>query len=224
MEPIGKIYVVHGEWHPQVNKTGFSKNALERLYDFNSGEANCGQRFHNLLQLEAYYEHEDKRIHKMIREECPTIWNYKEWFEATSAEIIGVVKRYARRRAETKGLDGTVIVNPFKDPYYDPITKEPTIPGCVPMSRLPHDWRLGEQLTLKDKGIPIGEILTWIPDKSITCMVVGDNSVMYNGKVYSSLSKLSCFLLGKQTSGFSLWKWRGTAVKAVFNGIIDIEF
>ena len=226
MEPIGKIYVVHGEWHPQVSKIGYSCNALERMCDFNAGEANCGQRFHNLLQLEAYYEHEDKRIHKMIRQECPSIWNYKEWFNVTSAEIIGVVKRYAKRRAEEEGLDGTVVVNPFNDPYYHPVTKEPTIPGYVPMSGLPHDWRLGEQLTLKDKGIYVGEILTWIFDKSTTCEVAGDNSVRYKGEIYPSLSNLSCHILNKPVgtvSGFAMWKWKGTAVKAVFNGIVDIE-
>jgi hypothetical protein len=225
-KPNGKVYVVHGEWHPQVNKTGWSQNALERMYDFSSGEANCGQPFHMLLQLESYYEHEDRRIHKMIRAECPSIWNYKEWFQTTSAEIIGVVKRYAKRRAEVEGLDGTVLVNPFNDPYYDPITKEPTIPGCVPMSRLPRDWRRGEKLTLKEKGIYVGEELDWLYDKSIKCTVAGENSVEYMGKIYPSLSNLSCILLKRPigtVSGFSLWKYRGTLVKAVFKGIVDIK-
>lgn len=226
MEKIGKIYVVHGEWHPQVSKTGFSQNALERMYDFSNGEANCGQPFHMLLQMEAYFDHEDKRIHKMIREECPSIWNYKEWFETTSTEIIGVVKRYAKRRAEVYGLDGHVIVNPFNDPYYDPITKEPTIPGCVPMSRLPHDWRLGEKLSLKDRGIPVGSPLDWLYDKSIKCEVAGENAVKYMGEIYPSISNLACILLGKPigtVSGHSVWKYKGTLVKAVYNGMVDIE-
>jgi hypothetical protein len=196
------------------------------MYDFSNGEANCGQPFHNLLQLEAYYDQEDKRIHKMILEECPSIWNYKEWFQTTSAEIIGAVKRYAKRRAEVEGLDGHVIVNPFNDPYYDPITLEPTIPGCVPMSRLPPDCRLKEKLTLKHRGISVGDQLTWIDNDSITCTVTGENSVMYNGKIYPSISNLACILLTKPigtVSGSSKWKWKGTLVESVFNGMVDIK-
>jgi hypothetical protein len=81
-------------------------------------------------------------------------------------------------------------------------------------------------LTLKEKGIPVGAPLNWKNDMSIECTVAGENSVKYMGKIYPSLSNLSCHLLHKPigtVSGHSMWRYKGTLVKAVFNGMVDIE-
>lgn len=228
MNTPGKMYLMVGEWHPQVKKLGFTEfSALGRKKDFNSHEGNCGQRFHILADLEAYELHEDKQIHKMIWRDYPKLWNYKEWFELTSGQAITILKLYAKWRWENMGLRGYVRVNPFNDKYFDPITQEPTIPGFIPMWALPQDWRKGKRLTFKDRGVPIGRELEWSLNRSIKCYVASDKyDVIYNGETFPSVSNLACHLKKRHVgtvSGPSFWLYNDTPLDAIFDGITDYD-
>lgn len=208
-------YIMVGDFLPQFKKLGWAANWRDRRADFDKWEFARGEKFHCLAILTSCRNREDDAIRAFALQRYPNLKRIGECLEVTSNESIAILNEYGEYRGKSLGIGGKLIINPDKDPYFDPKTNEPTKPGIIDPSLVPDNWTKGRKFTFPERGIPIGAILTYALDSSIQCVVMGNREVMYNGTIYSSLSNLTCHLLGRRigtVSGTSFWKYNGTYV------------
>ena len=211
-------YIMVGDYLPQFKKFGWATNWHDRQSQFNHYEFSRGEKFHCLAILTSCKNREDDTILAFAMNRYPSLKRIGECLEVTSSEAIAILNEYGENRSKTLGIGGDLIINPDKDPYFDPKTHEPTKPGIIDPSLVATDWAKGKKFTFPERGIPMGAVLTYTIDPSIKCTVIGNREVMYNGKPYPSLSYLTCILLGRRigtASGTSFWKYNDTYVKNI---------
>ena len=212
------IYAFNRDYIPSMVKIGSSKNWQKRLADFNKLETNCGERWHCMAIVDAEINLEDYKFHTWMAKNHPEIKKIREFYKMTPKLVCKCIGEYI---SECGSVPRTMIMNPGEENCYDKTTFEfipPRSEFIVPDKALPDFDPIRSKKTLFERGLKVGSVLNLVGKPNVKCVVSGPTSVKYNGKIFPTLSNLTCHILKKPVgtaSGPQHWRHNGTLLSDI---------
>ncbi len=203
----GVIYILTNPSFPDYVKIGYADNIERRLNQLNRSEC-IPFAFRVYATYEVNSRLSDLKIHAIIDKLNPnlrSIDNFngqkrvREFYAMSAEDAYSILEAIA----EIHGCkDKLMLVNPNEEE----IKAEETAEEVKKESRT-----RSANFTFSEWEIPIGAVLEYYTDSTITCMVVDDRKVDYNGEIMS-LTGVAKIITGK-TSGIAgprYFKYKGT--------------
>lgn len=190
-DKIGYIYVLTNPSFPEYVKIGYADNVDARVAQLNRSEC-TPFAFKKYAVLPVANRLADKNVHKLIDRFKPELRakenvngkiRVREFFAMTAQEAVEILDTIGGIYGETPQL-------------FEQTTEEK------------HDQEIAEKAAIASErkspfsffkcGIKEGEVITYVHDANITCTVVNDREINYNGKL-TSLSALAKKLLNRKS-------------------------
>ena len=190
-DKIGYIYVLTNPSFPEYVKIGYADNVDARVAQLNRSEC-TPFAFKKYAVLPVVNRLADKNVHKLIDRFKPELRakenvngkiRVREFFAMTAQEAVEILDTIGGIYGETPQL-------------FEQTTEEK------------HDQEIAEKAAIASErkspfsffkcGIKEGEVITYVHDANITCTVVNDREINYNGKL-TSLSALAKKLLNRKS-------------------------
>lgn len=190
-DKIGYIYVLTNPSFPEYVKIGYADNVDARVTQLNRSEC-TPFAFKKYAVLPVANRLADKNVHKLIDRFKPELRakenvngkiRVREFFAMTAQEAVEILDTIGGIYGETPQL-------------FEQTTEEK------------HDQEIAEKAAIASErkspfsffkcGIKEGEVITYVHDANITCTVVNDREINYNGKL-TSLSALAKKLLNRKS-------------------------
>lgn len=190
-DKIGYIYVLTNPSFPEYVKIGYADNVDARVAQLNRSEC-TPFAFKKYAVLPVANRLADKNVHKLIDRFKPELRakenvngkiRVREFFAMTAQEAVEILDTIGGIYGETPQL-------------FEQTTEEK------------HDQEIAEKAAIASErkspfsffkcGIKEGEVITYVHDANITCTVVNDREINYNGRL-TSLSALAKKLLNRKS-------------------------
>ena len=190
-EQGGYIYILTNPSFPEYVKIGYADNVDARVAQLNRSEC-TPFAFKKYAVLPVANRLADKNVHKLIDRFKPELRakenvngkiRIREFFAMTAQEAVEILDTIGGIYGETPQL-------------FEQTTEEK------------HDQEIAEKAAIASErkspfsffkcGIKEGEVITYVHDANITCTVVNDREINYNGKL-TSLSALAKKLLNRKS-------------------------
>ena len=190
-DKIGYIYVLTNPSFPEYVKIGYADNVDARVAQLNRSEC-TPFAFKKYAVLPVANRLADKNVHKLIDRFKPELRakenvngkiRVREFFAMTAQEAVEILDTIGGIYGETPQL-------------FEQTTEEK------------HDQEIAEKAAIASErkspfsffkcGIKEGKVITYVHDANITCTVVNDREINYNGKL-TSLSALAKKLLNRKS-------------------------
>ena len=190
-EQGGYIYILTNPSFPEYVKIGYADNVDARVAQLNRSEC-TPFAFKKYAVLPVANRLADKNVHKLIDRFKPELRakenvngkiRVREFFAMTAQEAVEILDTIGGIYGETPQL-------------FEQTTEEK------------HDQEIAEKAAIASErkspfsffkcGIKEGEVITYVHDANITCTVVNDREINYNGKL-TSLSALAKKLLNRKS-------------------------
>lgn len=190
-DKIGYIYVLTNPSFPEYVKIGYADNVDARVAQLNRSEC-TPFAFKKYAVLPVANRLADKNVHKLIDRFKPELRakenvngkiRVREFFAMTAQEAVEILDTIG-------GIYGE------KPQLFEQTTEEK------------HDQEIAEKAAIASErkspfsffkcGIKEGEVITYVHDANITCTVVNDREINYNGRL-TSLSALAKKLLNRKS-------------------------
>lgn len=206
-ETKGVIYILTNPSFPDYVKIGYADNIEKRLQQLNRSEC-IPFAFRVYATYEVNSRLSDLKIHTIIDKLNPnlrSIDNFngqkrvREFYAMSAEDAYSILEAIAEIHGCT---DKLMLVKPNEEE----IRAEETAEEVKKESRT-----RSANFTFSEWEIPFGAVLEYYTDSTITCTVVDDRKVEYNGEVMS-LTGVAKIITGK-TSGIAgprYFKYKGT--------------
>lgn len=184
----GAIYVLVNPAFPDLVKIGYADNVQKRIKTLNRNSG-LPDPFHCYAVYKVRKRLEDLRLHNLIDTLDPSLRHSKnrEFYEMDRQKAYDILSAIAQINGDEEQLS----VNPFSDSYFDNSVGTGNVPAPAK-----NGTKKRKRLKFRDVGVPVGSVLVFVKDNSITCNTVDDaNKVEYQGVVYP-ISRLAAQLLG----------------------------
>ena len=203
----GVIYVLTNPSFPDYVKIGYADDIKRRLQQLNGSEC-IPFAFRVYATYEVNSRLSDLKIHSIIDKLNPnlrSIDNFngqkrvREFYAMSAEDAYSILEAIAEIHGCTDKLK---LINPNEAE----IKAEETAEEVKKESRT-----RSANFTFSEWEIPVGAELEYYADKNITCMVVDDRKVNFNGEIMS-LTGAAKIVLGKTTgiAGPRYFKYKGT--------------
>lgn len=193
-EKKGVIYILTNPSFPDYAKIGYADDIERRLQQLNRSEC-IPFAFRVFATYEVNSRLSDLKIHAIIDKINPdlrSIENFngqkrvREFYAMSAEDAYAILEAIA----EIHGcLDKLKLINPNEEE----IRAEETAEEVKAESRT-----RSANFTFSEWKIPVGAVLEYYTDKNITCTVVDDRKVKYNGEIMS-LTGVAKIITGKTT-------------------------
>lgn len=193
---VGVIYILTNPSFPDYVKIGYADNIEQRLQQLNRSEC-IPFAFRVYATYEVNSRLSDLKLHAIIDKINPdlrSIDNFngqkrvREFYAMSAEDAYSILEAIAEINDCTDKLK-----------LYLPNEKEAKDEKIAQDIRFESKKR-ADNFTFSDCQIPIGAVLEYCNDKNITCTVVDERRVCYQGEVMY-LTTLASKLLGKRASG-----------------------
>ena len=177
IEYVGHIYIFVNADFPNLVKIGYSNDVETRLKQL-SQSTGVPSPYHCYAVYSVKKSLKDLNLHKLIDTLNPALKHTqnKEFFEMTKEQAYNILAAIA----EINGDMDRLVLNPFKDSFFEPGGYKPHPPEP------PKPKEQQARLTFAVLNIPVGSVLVYRNDPSITATTCDDRStVCYNGQKYS---------------------------------------
>ena len=160
----GVIYVLVNPAFPDLVKIGYADNLPKRLKTLNSNSG-LPDPFHCYATYKVKKRLEDLKLHELIDDLDPDLRHRKgrEFYETNKERAYKILRAIAQINGDEEQLQ----FNPLDDPYF----KESVEPTSGSGERKP-------RLTFASLGIPIGSVLVFKEDESITVTTIDAKSTV----------------------------------------------
>lgn len=196
----GVIYILVNPAFPNLVKIGYAKNIVSRLKSLNSNSG-LPDPFHVYATYKVKKKLEDLKLHALIDSLDSNLRHTKnrEFYEMSPEKAYGILSAIA----QINGDESLLVFDPLKDPFIEP-EDEQGIVACEPHKRAK------EKLTFEMLGIPVGSVLVYKNDHSITAKTVNDQStVEYEGNKYTMSGLVSHLMGGGSWQGGEYFLYEG---------------
>lgn len=192
MGQSGVIYILTNPSFPNYVKIGYADDIELRLRQLNRSEC-IPFAFRVYATYEGSSRLSDKKVHEIIDRLNPNLRSIesfggktrvREFYAMSAEDAYSVLEAIAEINDRTDKLHKHDITQSEQESL--------RIAGEVQVAALERM----ENFSFSKCNIPVGSILHYVDDKAITCTVVSDKKVLYNGAEYS-LSALAKLLHGK---------------------------
>lgn len=203
----GVIYILTNPSFPDYVKIGYADDIERRLNQLNRSEC-IPFAFRVYATYDVNSRLSDLKIHAIIDKLNPnlrSIDNFngqkrvREFYAMSAADAYSILEAIAEIHGCT---DKLMLVNPNEEE----IKAEQTAEEVKKESRT-----RSANFTFSEWEIPVGAVLEFYTDSTITCAVVDDRKVEYNGEVMS-LTGVAKIITGKDSgiAGPRYFKYKGT--------------
>jgi len=206
-DKTGVIYILTNPSFPDYVKIGYADNIERRLKELNRSEC-IPFAFRVYATYEVNSRLSDKKIHSIIDKLNPNlraIDNFngqkrvREFYAMPPEDAYSILEAIAEIHGCTNKLK---LVTPNETER----RAEETAEEVKKESRT-----RSANFTFSEWGIPVGAVLHYYTDDTITCTVVDDRKVSYNGEIMT-LTGVAKLIMGKTTgiAGPRYFKYKGT--------------
>lgn len=192
---IGSVYILVNPAFKDLVKIGYADDVEKRLKILNSSSG-LPDPFHCYAIYRIKKQLGDLRLHKLIDTLNPALRHAKnrEFYEMTCQKAFEILSAIA----QINGDEEQLIINPFKDTYFNNTTTTPHSQESQKLDRL-------KPLRFDLLGIPVGSTLVFTKNTGITCTTTNEkNKVRYEGKTYA-ISRLAAKLLNNKAAQGGLY-------------------
>ena len=166
IEYVGYIYIFVNQDFPSLVKIGYAKDVAARMKQL-SQSTGVPSPYHCYAVYSVKKSLKDLNLHKLIDTLNPALKHTqnKEFFEMTKEQAYDILAAIA----EINGDRDRLVLDPFTDEFFKYPPPGPT-----------------DRLTFAALNIPVGSVLVYRHDNSVTATTCDDRStVCYNGQKYS---------------------------------------
>jgi len=190
-DKIGYIYVLTNPSFPEYVKIGYADNVDARVAQLNRSEC-TPFAFKKYAVLPVANRLADKNVHKLIDRFKPELRakenvngkiRVREFFAMTAQEAVEILETIGGIYGETPQL--------FEQTVEEKYDQEIAEKAAIASERK-------APFSFFKCGIKEGEVITYVHDANITCTVVNDREINFNGKL-TSLSALAKKLLNRKS-------------------------
>lgn len=178
VEYVGAIYILVNPAFPKLVKIGYADDVQKRLKTFNNNSG-LPDPYHCFAIYKVKKRLEDLKLHNLIDTLDSSLRHLKnrEFYEMDCNKAYDILNAIA----QINGSEEQLIVNPFSDSYITEMCG-----SCNNTKGNDDKAKKAEKMTFAMVNIPVGSVLTFVKDKSITCITVDmNNKVSYNGELYT---------------------------------------
>lgn len=211
---LGFVYILTNPSFPEYVKIGYADDVKSRLAQLNRSEC-IPFAFRVYATYEVNSRLSDKKIHEIIDKLNPDLRaiesfegkkRTREFYAMSPEDAYGLLKSIAEINGLEKNLKlwGMNEKEKEAEELAEVITKEHV--------------EKGEVFSFTKCKIPVGAILEYVRDNSITCTVVDDRKIKYNGEVMY-MTTLAKMLIGRKTgvAGPTFFSYQGKNLQEYYD-------